>query len=105
VDLGAAEQRVVRDDAEERYVSYAFLCQSGNHHVNLKVYLQNDFTTGDNRYPNNHQQTLHLLDKYSKTDVAKVIQSEGTSFAQMSERGGGCGGRSGNGKIHDNFNK
>jgi hypothetical protein len=104
-DLGFMEQRVVRDDAEERYVSYAFLEQSGNQHGNLNVDLQNDFTTGDNRYPKNHQKTLHLLDKYSKTAVAKVTQSEGTSFAQRSGRGGGRGGRSGNGKSHDNFDK
>jgi hypothetical protein len=109
----------VRDDAEEWYVSYAFLRQSGNQHGNLKVDIQNDFTTGDNRYPKNRQQTfhlldkysknrqqtLHLLDKYSKTAVVKVTQSEGTSFAQRSGRGGGCGGRSGNGKSHDNFDK
>jgi hypothetical protein len=71
-DLGPVEQQLVRDDAEERYVSYAFLRQSGTQHGNLKVYLQNDFTTGDNSYPNNLQQTLHLLDKYSKAVVAKV---------------------------------
>jgi hypothetical protein len=47
-DLGVVEQRVVQDDAEERYVSYAFLRQSGNQHGNLKVDLQNDFTTGEN---------------------------------------------------------
>jgi hypothetical protein len=104
-DLGAAEQRVVIDNAEERYVSYAFLRQSGNQHGNLKVDLQNDFTTGDTRYPKNPQQTLHLLEKYSKTAVAKVTQSEGTSFAQRSGREGGRGGRSGNGKSHDNFDK
>jgi hypothetical protein len=104
-DLGATEQRVARDDAEERYVSYAFLRQSGNQHGNPKVDLQNDFTTGDNRYPKNRQKTLHLLDNCSKTAVAKVTQSEGTSFAQRSGRGGGRGGRSGNGKSHDNFNK
>jgi hypothetical protein len=86
-------------------VSYAFLRQSENHHGNLKVDLQNDFTTGENRYPKNHQKTLHLMNKYSKTVVAKVTQSEGTSFAQRSGRGGGCGGRSGNGKSHDNFDK
>jgi hypothetical protein len=58
------------------------------------VDLQNDFTTGDNHYPKNHrQQTLHLLDKYSKTVVAKVTHSEGTSFVQ----GGGRGGRGGGG--------
>jgi hypothetical protein len=67
--------------------------------------LQNDFTTGDNRYPKNRQQNLHLLDKYSKTAVAKVTQSEGTYFSQRSGRGGGRGGRSGNGKSHDNFDK
>jgi Flp pilus assembly protein TadG len=86
-DLGTAEQRVVRDYAKEQYVSYAFLRQSGNQHGNLKVDLQNNFTTGDNRYPKIRQQTLHLLDKYSNTSVAKVTQYEGTSFAQRSGRG------------------
>jgi hypothetical protein len=85
-DLGAAEKMVVRDAVDERYVSYASLRQSGNQHGNLKVDLQNDFTTNDNRYPKNRQQTLHLLDKYRKTAVAKVTQSEGTSFAQRSVR-------------------
>jgi Flp pilus assembly protein TadG len=80
-DLVATEQRVVKDDAEERYVSYAFLQKSVNQHGNLKVDLLNDFTTGNNRYPKNRQQTLELLDKYSKTAVSKVTQSEGTSFA------------------------
>jgi hypothetical protein len=37
-----AEQKLVRDDAKERYVSYAFLRQSGIQHGNLKVDLQND---------------------------------------------------------------
>ena len=67
--LSAAEQQAIRTDAEERYISYAFPRQSGNQHKNLKVDLQNDFTTGDNRYPKTRQQTLHLLDKYSKTVV------------------------------------
>jgi hypothetical protein len=95
----------VRDDAEERYVSYAFIRQSGNQHSNLKADLQNDFTTGDNCYPKNLQKTLNLLEKYNKTDVSKVTQSEGTSFSQRSGRGGGRGGRSGNGKKHDTFYK
>jgi hypothetical protein len=75
-----AEQKLVRDDAEERCVSYAFLRQSGIQHGNLKVYLQNDFTTVDNCYPKDRHQTLHLLYTYSKTVVPKVTQSEGTSF-------------------------
>jgi hypothetical protein len=99
-DLGAAEQQLVRDDAEERYVSYAFLHQSGTQHGKLKVDLQNDFTTGDNRYPKNRQKTLHLLYKYSKTVVARVTYSEGTSFAQKSGRGDGNRSSNGNGKGH-----
>jgi hypothetical protein len=97
-DLGDVEQQLVRDDAEERYVSYAFLHQSGMQHGNLKVDLQNDFTTGENRYPKNRQQTLHLLDNYSKTVVARVTHYEGTSFAQKSGRGGGYRSSNGNGK-------
>jgi hypothetical protein len=81
-DLGATGQQIVRDDAEELYVSCAFLRQRERQHGNLKVDFQNDFTTGDNRYPKNRQQILHLLDKYSKTVVARVTQSEGTSFTQ-----------------------
>jgi hypothetical protein len=104
-DIGTTEQRVVRDDAEERYVSYALLRQIGNQHGHLKVDLQNYSTTGDNRYTKNRQQNFHLLDKYRKTSVAKVSQSEGTSFAQRSRRGGGRDGRSGNVKNHEHFDK
>jgi hypothetical protein len=100
-DLGPLEQQLVRDDAEERYVSYAFLRQSGTQHSNLKVDLQNDFTTGDNHYPNNRQQTLHLLDKYRNTVVAKVTHSEGTSFAQKGEIVGSNRSISGSGKCRD----
>ena len=80
--LTPEQQTVVRTDAEERYLSYVFLRQSGKQHSNLKRDLQNGFTTGDNRYPRTRQQTLHLLDKYSKTITATAVQSEGTSFAQ-----------------------
>ena len=105
MDLVTAEKLIMRDDAEERYVSYAFLRQSRMKHGNLKVDLQNDFTTVENRYPKNRQKTLHLLEKYNKTAVSKVTQYEGTSFAQRSGRGGGCGGNSGNGTCHYNFYK
>ena len=86
--LGAAEKEAVRVDTEERYRAYVFLRQSGAQHGNLKMVLQNDFTTGDNHYPKNRQQTLHLLDKFSKTVVPRATtQSEGTAFVQ------GGGGR------------
>jgi hypothetical protein len=95
-----AEQKLVRDYAEERYISYAFLQQSGIQHGNLKVDLQKDFTTGENRYPKNCQQTLHVLDNYSKTVIPKVTQSECTYFAQKGGRGSGRR-YNGNGKCHD----
>ena len=43
-----AEQTVTHEDAKEHYLSYALLRQSGTRHGNMKVDLQNDFTTGDN---------------------------------------------------------
>ena len=53
--------------------------------------LQNEFTNGDNRYPKNCQQTLYLLDKYSKTVVQRTMQSKVTAFVQGSR--GHIGGR------------
>jgi hypothetical protein len=100
--LSAEQKQAVREDAEERYISYAFLRQSGAQHGNLKVDLRNDFTTGSNRYPKTHQQTLHLLNKYSKTVVVpKMTSCEGSSFAQN----GGRGGRGGRGRATITFNK
>ena len=59
------------------------------------MYLQNEFTTRDNRYPKNRQQTLHLLDKYRKPVVQKKTQYEGTEFVQ-----GGRGHRCGRGRSN-----
>jgi hypothetical protein len=46
--LSSKQKQAVREDAEERYISYTFLRQSGAQHGNLKVDLRNDFTTGSN---------------------------------------------------------
>ncbi len=93
-ELSAKQKQAVREDTEECYISYAFLCQSVAQHGNLKLDLRNDVTTSSNQYPKTHQQTLHLLHKYSKTvDVPKTTPSEGLSFAQK----GGRGGRGGRG--------
>ena len=74
VGLTAAEQQAVHMDAEEQYLLYVFLQQSAKQHTNLKTDLQHDFTTRDNRYLKNWQQTLHLLDKYSKPAAPKTIE-------------------------------
>jgi hypothetical protein len=86
--MSDAQKQATREDAEERYLSYVFLRQSGKQHNKLKVDLQNDFTTGDDRYPKNRQSTLHLLDKYSKSIiVSPMTSSEGMSFAQKGGKG------------------
>ena len=99
--LTEAEQLAVLEDAGERYPSYALLRQSGIQHGNLIVDLQNDFTTGDNWYPKNRQQTLHLLDKYSNAVVQRTNHSKGAAFVQGGRghrvgRGRGNGGGRGN---------
>jgi hypothetical protein len=100
--LSAEQKQAVHEDTEECYISYAFLRQRGAQHGNLKVDLRNNFTTGSNRYPKTHQQTLHLLDKYSKTVVVpKMTPSEGSSFAQK----GGRGGRGGKDQGSITFDK
>ena len=96
--LTVAEQEAVRKDTEERYLAYAFLKQSGTQHIKLKSGLRDDFTTGNNNYPKNRQQTLHLLDKYSKTVVPKAPPSEGTAFAHK-------GGTGDDPKDREPFNK
>jgi hypothetical protein len=100
--LSAEQKQAVHEDTEEWYISYASLRQSGAQHGNLKVYLRNNFTTGSNRYPKTRQQTLHLLNKYSKTVVVpKTTSSEGSSFTQK----GGRGGRGGKGQGTITFDK
>jgi hypothetical protein len=43
--LSAKQKQAVGEDAEEHYISYAFLHQRGAQRGNLKVDLKNDFTT------------------------------------------------------------
>ena len=45
------EKKETQEYAEERYLSYIFLRQSGNQNNNLKTDLQNDFNTGNDSYP------------------------------------------------------
>jgi hypothetical protein len=54
---------------------------SSNAHNKIKSDLSDDFTKSSNNYPTTPQQSLLLLDKYSKKPVV-VNHSEGTAFAQ-----------------------
>jgi hypothetical protein len=60
---------------------------SSNSHNKIKSDLLDDFTKASNNYPTTPQQTLLLLDKYSKKPMA-VTQSEGTAFAQKENKKG-----------------
>ena len=48
-----------------------------------------DFIKGNNSYPTNRQETLHLLDKCSKSVAVSQPASEGVSFAQRGGNGKG----------------
>ena len=73
------QKNAVKEAAEERFLAYVMLRQSGKQHTDLKLDLKNEFTTGDDKYPTTRQQVLHLLDHYSKKPGPKTIQSEGSS--------------------------
>ena len=84
------EQLGIREIAEERYLAYVFLQQSGSQHDQLQTDLLNDFSKGQNHYPQNRQEVLHRLNTYANVrSVSTASQSEGVAFAQ----GGGSGGR------------
>jgi hypothetical protein len=89
-DLGAAEQQIVRDDAEERYYSTLSCAKAGRNMATSRWICRTISPTGDNRYPKNRQQTPTSTDKYSKTAAAKPTQSEGLLI-----QGGGRGGSGG----------
>ena len=76
-----ANKIVVTNLARDRFIAYGMLKMSSNAHNKIKSDLSDDFTKGSDNYPTNSQQSLLLLDKYSKK-LAVVNHSEGTVFAQ-----------------------
>jgi hypothetical protein len=68
-------------------MAYGLLKTSIDSHNKIKSDLSDDFTKGSNDYPTTPQQTLLLLDKYSKKPMA-VTQSEGTVYAQKENKKG-----------------
>jgi hypothetical protein len=84
--LTTAEQIVVKQAAEERYLAYLFLVNSGSQHDLLRKELQNEFTKGSDKYPENCPQALLFLDRYSKPATGNS-GSHGTAFAQKGEKG------------------
>jgi hypothetical protein len=79
--LGTTDQAAMCQAAEDRYLAYILLVNSGGQHNHLRKEHQNDFTKGSNKYPENCSQTLLFLDRYSKSASADS-GSQGTAFAQ-----------------------
>ena len=83
--LGSVEQASVKQAAEDRYLAYLLLVNSGGQHDLLRKELQNDFTKGSDKYPENCSQALLFLDRYSKS-APTDSGSHGTAFAQKGGR-------------------
>jgi hypothetical protein len=79
--LGTVNQAAMRQAAEDQCLAYILLVNSGGQHGHLRKELQNDFTKGSNKYPENCSQTLLFLDRYSKLAPADSAL-QGTAFAQ-----------------------
>ena len=80
-----SEQAAVKILARERFMAFGLLKTAGASHDKIKSDLSDDFTKGSDNYPITPQQTLLLLDKYSKKPTL-VTPSEGTSFAQKGKK-------------------
>ena len=85
--LGVTEQDAVDVLARDRFMAFGLLKTSSSSHDKIKSDLSDDYTKGSDNYPTTPQQTLLLLDKYSKKPQL-VAQSEGTAFAQKIKKGG-----------------
>jgi hypothetical protein len=81
------DEKVIVDGlARDRFIGFGLLKTSSNKHDHLKNALSDDYTKGDEKYPENGQQALLLLDRYSKKP-ALLATSEGTAFAQKGKKG------------------
>jgi hypothetical protein len=79
--LGTTKQATMRQAAEERYLAYLFLVNSGAQHKLLWKEPWNNFTMGSNKYPENCPQALLFLDRYLKSAPADS-GLQGTAFVQ-----------------------
>ena len=75
----------VRGLAQEQFIAFGLLKTSSSVHDKIKSDLSDDFTKNKDNYPTKPQQTLLLLDNYSKVR-AVATPSEGTSFSQKGKK-------------------
>jgi hypothetical protein len=83
--LTLEKQESVTGIAKERLLAYALLRMSSNNNDKIKLDLFDDFTKGNNNYPETRQLTLLMLDKYTKKPMA-ITASEGTAFVPKGKK-------------------
>ena len=88
-NLSEEDQKIAKQDSEERFLSYVFLTNSNAGNDTLKRELKNDFIMGMDQYPEDCSTALMFLDRYAKS-APPPSTSERTSFAQK-----GPGGKKG----------
>ena len=89
-NLTPAQQAIMKDEAEERYIAYLIVLNSGSQHDHLRNSLQEDFAKGIDNYPKTIQEAEKYLDKFPKTTPPSMT-SEGTAFTQKGAKAKGGG--------------
>ncbi len=79
------KQEAVRVSAWERFLFYALKKTSNSKYNKIKDDLPDDYTKGNDNYPQTRSQALMLMDHYSKTPTA-ITTLEGTAFAQSGKK-------------------
>jgi Zinc knuckle len=83
-DLIVDELEKAEEAAEESYLAYIMIMNSSTEHNKLKTSsLADDYANGKDTYPKNRQDSLRLLDTFTRNATPRAIETEGSSFATM----------------------
>ena len=97
------QQSLIRDEAEERYIAYLIVLNSGSQHEHLRMSLQEDFAKKIDNYPKTIQEAETYLDKFPKK-TPPATASEGTAFAQKGQKASGGKDAKSSDKSQDEHN-
>ncbi len=72
-------QKEIKDEAEERYIAYLIIVNSGTQHKSLRTSLAEDFAKKVDKYPKTIQEAQVYVDKFPKKTIPTTAL-EGTAF-------------------------
>jgi hypothetical protein len=85
-NLTVDQQSLIHNEAEERYIAYLIVLNSGSQHEHLHMSLLEDFAKKVDNYPMTIQEVETFLDKFpKKTPPATALK--GTAFTQKGSKG------------------